>query len=203
LNGRNAATLIRMVPGVVSGVGTTTAGYANSSDTIAVSVNGTRGNEVSYRLDGATHMDNVTNLNAAYPNPDALQEFHVQTSKFSAQYGNFSGAVVNLVTRSGSNPHHGSRFALLLNSALSSRTFVAARPAACSPMPARTAPTTTRSSQRPTTASDATSSPDRSSTSASRIPAGMQATRCSRSGSDSFRPRAISRSRTSIRCARI
>lgn len=52
LNGRNVATLVRMIPGVVSGVGTTTAGYANSSDTIAISVNGTRGNEVGYRLDG-------------------------------------------------------------------------------------------------------------------------------------------------------
>ena len=101
LNGRNAATLIRMVPGAVTGVGTTTAGYANNSDTINISVNGTRGNEVNYRFDGATHMDNVTNLNAAYPNPDALQEFAVQTSNYSAQYGNFSGAVVNVVTRSG------------------------------------------------------------------------------------------------------
>ena len=55
-------------------------------------------------------MDNVTNLNATYPNPDALQEFAVQTSNYSAQYGNFSGAVVNVVTRSGSNQLHGSVF---------------------------------------------------------------------------------------------
>ena len=107
LNGRNAASLIRMVPGAVTGVGTTTAGYANNSDTINISVNGTRGNEVNYRLDGATHMDNVTNLNAAYPNPDALQEFAVQTSNYSAQYGNFSGAVVNVMTRSGANQIRG------------------------------------------------------------------------------------------------
>ena len=117
LNGRNAATLIRMVPGVVTGVGTTTAGYANNSDTINISVNGTRGNEVNYRLDGATHMDNVTNLNATYPNPDALQEFAVQTSNYSAQYGNFSGAVVNVVTRSGSNQLHGSLFEFVRNGA--------------------------------------------------------------------------------------
>jgi hypothetical protein len=127
LNGRNAATLIRMVPGVVSGVGTTTAGYANSNDTIAISVNGTRGNEVNYRLDGATHMDNVTNLNATYPNPDALQEFNVQTSNYSAQYGNFSGAVVNVVTRSGSNQIHGSLFEFVRNGALNARNFFAAQ----------------------------------------------------------------------------
>jgi hypothetical protein len=128
LNGRNAATLIRMVPGVVTGVGTTTAGYANSSDTINISVNGTRGNEVSYRLDGATHMDNVTNLNAAYPNPDALQEFAVQTSNYSAQYGNFSGAVVNVVTRSGSNQFHGSVFEFVRNGSMNARNFFAAQP---------------------------------------------------------------------------
>lgn len=128
LNGRNAATLIRMVPGVVTGVGTTTAGYANSGDTINISVNGTRGNEVNYRLDGATHMDNVTNLNATYPNPDALQEFAVQTSNYSAQYGNFSGAVVNVVTRSGSNQFHGSLFEFVRNGALNARNFFAAQP---------------------------------------------------------------------------
>ena len=128
LNGRNAATLVRMVPGVVTGTGTTTAGYANSSDTIAISVNGSRGNEVNYRLDGATHMDNVTNLNATYPNPDALQEFSVQTSNYSAQYGNFSGAVVNVVTRSGSNAIHGSGFYFVRNGAMNARNFFAAQP---------------------------------------------------------------------------
>ncbi len=127
LNGRNAATLIRMVPGTVSGVGTTTAGYANTSDTLAFSVNGSRGNEVNFRLDGATHMDNVTNLNAAYPNPDALQEFAVQTSNYSAQYGNFGGAVVNVVTRSGSNAIHGSLFEFLRNGAMNARNFFAAQ----------------------------------------------------------------------------
>ncbi|MDQ2901282.1 MAG: TonB-dependent receptor, partial [Acidobacteriota bacterium] len=127
LNGRNAATLVRMVPGAVTGVGTTTAGYANNGDTINISVNGTRGNEVNYRLDGATHMDNVTNLNATYPNPDALQEFAVQTSNYSAQYGNFSGAVVNVVTRSGSNDFHGSLFEFVRNGAFNARNFFASQ----------------------------------------------------------------------------
>lgn len=128
LNGRNAASLIRMVPGTVTGVGTTIAGYANNSDTINISVNGTRGNEVNYRLDGATHMDNVTNLNAAYPNPDALQEFSVQTSNYSAQFGNFSGAVVNVMTRSGSNQIRGSLFEFVRNGAMNARNYFAAQP---------------------------------------------------------------------------
>jgi hypothetical protein len=125
LDGRNAATLTFMVPGTVTGVGTTTAGYANTDETIAVSVNGARGNEVNYKLDGASHMDNVTNLNAAYPNPDAIAEFSVQTSNFSAQYGSASGAVVSMVTRSGTNTLHGTLFEFLRNDTLNARNFFA------------------------------------------------------------------------------
>jgi TonB-dependent Receptor Plug Domain. len=106
-------------------VGTTTAGYANTDETIAVSVNGARGNEVNYKLDGASHMDNVTNLNAAYPNPDAIAEFSVQTSNFSAQYGSASGAVVSMVTRSGTNTLHGTLFEFLRNDTLNARNFFA------------------------------------------------------------------------------
>ena len=102
--------------------------YANTGDTLAFSVNGARGNEVNFRLDGSTHMDNVTNLNATYPNPDALQEFSVQTSNYSAQYGNFGGAVVNVVTRSGSNKLHGSSsFEFVRNGAMNARNFFAAQ----------------------------------------------------------------------------
>ena len=118
LNGRNAASLVFMVPGTVAGINTTTAGYANSDETIAVSANGARGNEVNYKLDGATHVDNVTNLNAAYPNPDAIAEFSVQTSNFSAQFGTASGAVVSMVTRSGTNRFRGSFFDFLRNDTL-------------------------------------------------------------------------------------
>src|SRR5258706_2253848 len=125
LDGRNAASLVFMVPGTVTGVGTTTAGYANTDGPIAVSVNGSRGNEVNYKLDGASHIDNVTNLNAAYPNPDAIAEFSVQTSNFSAQYGTASGAVVSMVTRSGTNALHGTAFEFLRNDTLNARNFFA------------------------------------------------------------------------------
>jgi len=106
-------------------VGTTTAGYANTDETIAVSVNGSRGNEVNYKLDGATHIDNVTNLNAAYPNPDAVAEFSVLTSNFSAQYGTASGPVVSMVMRSGTNALHGTAFEFLRNDTLNARNFFA------------------------------------------------------------------------------
>src|ERR1035437_6797223 len=107
LNGRNAASLVYMAPGAVLGKGTDTATYATNSDTLAISVNRTMGNQVSYKLDGASHQDNITNLNATFPTPDALSGFTVETNNFDAQYGGSGGAVVNIVTRSGTNQIHG------------------------------------------------------------------------------------------------
>ncbi len=125
LNGRNAASLVYMAPGTVEGKGTDRGGYATTSDTIGVSVNGTYGDQVSYKLDGASHQDTITNLNAAFPNPDALAEFSVQTNNFDAQYGGAGGAVVNIVTKSGSNAVHGSLFEYLRNGDLNARNFFA------------------------------------------------------------------------------
>lgn len=127
LEGRNAAALVFMAPGTVTGKGTDRAGYASTSDTIAVSVNGTYGNQVAYKLDGATHEDNITNLNAAFPNPDALAEFSVETNNFDARYGGSGGAVVNIVTKSGTNSLHGSLFEYLRNGALNATNYFASQ----------------------------------------------------------------------------
>jgi len=125
LNGRNAATLVFMAPGTVVGKGTDSGTYATTSDTIAVSVNGTFGDQVAYKLDGASHQDNISNLNAAFPNPDALSEFSVQTNNFDAQYGGSGGAIVNIVTKSGTNMLHGSMFEYIRNGDLNARNFFA------------------------------------------------------------------------------
>jgi Carboxypeptidase regulatory-like domain len=65
---------------------------------------------VSYYLDGGINMTGIRNYGNPLPNPDALQEFRVETNNFSAQYGRMSGAVVTAVTRSGTNNWHGSLF---------------------------------------------------------------------------------------------
>ena len=65
---------------------------------------------VAYYLDGGINMTGLRNYGNAVPNPDALQEFRVETNNFSAQYGRMSGAVVTAVTRSGTNQFHGSLF---------------------------------------------------------------------------------------------
>src|SRR5579859_387834 len=65
---------------------------------------------VSFYLDGGINMTGLRNYGNPLPNPDALQEFRVETSDFSAQYGRMSGAVVTAVTKSGTNHIHGSLF---------------------------------------------------------------------------------------------
>jgi hypothetical protein len=73
---------------------------------------------VSYYLDGGLNMTGIRNYGNPLPNPDALQEFRVETSNFSAQYGRMSGAVITAVTRSGTNQLHGSVFEFLRNTDL-------------------------------------------------------------------------------------
>lgn len=115
LNGRNAATLTTLVAGAVTAPDArATQGLTIPTD-VSVAVNGSRGNQTSYMLDGATNTDQLTDVNAPFPFPDALQEFSVQTSNYSAQYGQSSGAVVNIVTRSGTNELHGSAFEFVRN----------------------------------------------------------------------------------------
>ncbi len=80
LNGRNAATLVTMAPGVVTSPGEYNDSYANSGNEVAYAVNGAYGDQISYNLDGAPHEDLISNLNATFPNPDALAEFSVQTA---------------------------------------------------------------------------------------------------------------------------
>ncbi len=61
--------------------------------------------------------------NLPFPFPDALQEFSVQTSNYSAQYGQNAGGVVNVVTKSGTNELHGDAFEYLRNREFNARNF--------------------------------------------------------------------------------
>lgn len=125
LNGRNAATLVTMAPGVVTSPGEYNDSYANSGNEVAYSVNGTFGDQVGYNLDGAPHKDLISDLNATFPNPDALSEFSVQTNNFDARFGGVGGAVVNIVTRSGSNQIHGDLFEYVRNGDLNAIDYFA------------------------------------------------------------------------------
>jgi hypothetical protein len=134
LNGRNAATLILLTPGTAD---THVGNFSACSDTVqstsypgaqSVSANGARTDMVNYNLDGGSNEDPYTNVNNPFPNPDALEEFSVQTNSYSAEYGRGSGAIVNVVTRSGTNDFHGSAFDFIRNGDLNARNFFAAEP---------------------------------------------------------------------------
>jgi hypothetical protein len=125
LNGRNAATLVTMAPGVVTSPGEYNDSYANSGNEVAYSVNGTYGDQVGYNLDGAPHEDLISNLNATFPNPDALAEFSVQTNNFDARFGGVGGAVVSIVTKSGTNQIHGAAFEYVRNGDLNAINYFA------------------------------------------------------------------------------
>jgi hypothetical protein len=88
-----------------------------------VSGAGPRG--VNFQMDGAGHNDTYLNTNLPFPNPDAVQEFNVQTDNVSAQYGIGAGAVVDIVTKSGTNDLHGDVFEFVRNGDLNARNFFA------------------------------------------------------------------------------
>jgi len=131
LNGRNAATLVLLSPGTADlgagnsrGSGDTLQG-ASYPGAQSITSNGSRADGVNYHLDGGSNIDHYTNVNNPFPNPDALEEFSVQTNNYSAEFGRASGAVVNVITKSGTNAYHGDVFEFLRNGALNARNYFA------------------------------------------------------------------------------
>ena len=125
LNGRNATQLMRLVVGVTADPRADVTSGTTYPGVTPVSVNGSRSNTTNYVLDGANNNDHYTNAPNPMPNPDALQEFSVQTNNFSAEFGRNAGAVVNAVTKSGTNDIHGSAFEFIRNKAVNATNFFA------------------------------------------------------------------------------
>ena len=131
LNGRNAAALTTLVAGAVNAPSANTdMGAAKNmpASVVPISVNGGRSNNVAFSLDGVPAQDIMNNVNQPLPFPDALQEFSFQTSNFSAEYGQNSSGVVNVVTKSGTNSFHGDLFEFLRVANLDARNFFSSAP---------------------------------------------------------------------------
>src|SRR5499426_515254 len=122
LNGRNPTSLMLLVAGVQVDRSDLLSGTTYPGVT-PVSSNGGRGNTTNYVLDGGSNNDHYSNAPNPTPNPDALQEYSVQTTNFSAEYGRNLGAVVNAVTKSGTNSFHGSAFEYLRHHAVNASNF--------------------------------------------------------------------------------
>ena len=125
LNGRNAVSLALLVPGTVQAPANNAdqGQYKTLPAAITVSANGSRANQTGFNLDGSTNNDIYTNVNQPFPFPDALQEFSVQTSNYSARYGGNSGAVVNAISKSGTNDFHGSLFEFNRNAVFNAANY--------------------------------------------------------------------------------
>ena len=119
LNGRNPLQLQYLVAGSGGVVG------AGQEQNDTVSINGSRANSNNYTLDGADNHDPYFNSPSIFPNPDALEEFSLQTNSYSADKGRNAGAIMNAVTRSGTNSFHGVAFEFLRNEKLNARNFFA------------------------------------------------------------------------------
>ncbi|HYX29788.1 MAG TPA: carboxypeptidase regulatory-like domain-containing protein [Pyrinomonadaceae bacterium] len=121
---RNVYTLLDLTPGVQSnnngvatastGTSTFILGYPEQRTLINGGTDGGTGS-VNYYLDGGINMTNLRNTGNILPNPDAIQEFKVQTNSYNAEYGRYASGVINVITKSGSNLFHGSVFEYIRN----------------------------------------------------------------------------------------
>ena len=97
--------------------------FTAATDAGVVTVNGGRGRDNNYTVNGGDGNDQFANLPAIQPSPDSIEEFRVLTNTFDAEYGRNSGAVVNVVTKSGTNDVHGNFYEFFRNKGLNSKGF--------------------------------------------------------------------------------
>jgi hypothetical protein len=114
----------RGIVGVLPGVNAGGTGNQSASGQY-VGYNGTQGNDVAWLLDGSgATLPDQFNPSQVYPPVDAVQEVNASTSNFSAQYGN-GLAIINVITKSGTNHIHGTAFEMIQNDAVEARNYFA------------------------------------------------------------------------------
>jgi len=124
LNGRHFVDLGLLIPGSVTPPqnGFLTAPLRGQGS-FGLNTAGGREDTVNFMINGVNLNDMVQNQITFQPSINTVQEFKVDNSTFSAEYGRNSGAIANIATRSGTNDYHGELFEFLRNSALDSRNF--------------------------------------------------------------------------------
>lgn len=133
LNGRSFTDLLALQPGVaplttitttsVQAAGATTFSPSGDLNPGTLSINGQREYANGFRVNGADATERFTMGAAIIPTLDSIAEFRILTSNFDAQYGNYGGGQIDVVTRSGGNQFHGEAFEFLRNTALDARNF--------------------------------------------------------------------------------
>ncbi len=126
LNGRNFVNLTRTVPGVLRGIPGANIDGAGSlawRASASFSANGQRSRDNNFMLDGVDNNETWLQTVVIFPSVDALDEFKLQTSTYSAEFGRSLGGVVNLQIKSGTNQVRGSAFEFLRNDAFDANNF--------------------------------------------------------------------------------
>lgn len=127
LNGRSSFRLIQLTPGVTFNQ----AAYGQFGDVpvnttwdTSFSINGGQAQSNEFLIDGVPSEVGFFNQITTIPSVDATEEFKVESNNLSAEYGRFSGGVINVTTKSGTNELHGTAFEFLRNSALDANDYI-------------------------------------------------------------------------------
>lgn len=130
LNGRSYTDLLALQPGVAPQPSGEYITYTNSSapvsgslDAGGLSINGQRETANGFTVNGADVNESIYQQTSVIPDLDSIAEFRILTSNFNAEYGNYSGGQIMVVTKSGTNQFHGDAFEFLRNDAFDSRNF--------------------------------------------------------------------------------
>ncbi|MFZ0817164.1 MAG: TonB-dependent receptor, partial [Candidatus Sulfotelmatobacter sp.] len=133
LNGRSYTDLLALQPGVapatsinsntVQDVGASALSPSGDLNPGTISINGQREFANAFIVNGSDSEEDVNMGTAIIPNLDSIEEFRILTSNFDAEYGEFSGGQINVITKSGSNAFHGDLFEFLRNTDLDARNY--------------------------------------------------------------------------------
>jgi hypothetical protein len=133
LNGRSFTDLLALQPGVapvtsvtsqtVQDVGASALSPSGDLNPGTVSINGQREFSNSFIVNGSDVEEDVNMGAAIVPNLDSIAEFRILTNNFDAEYGEFSGGQINVITKSGTNEFHGDFFEFLRNTDLDARNY--------------------------------------------------------------------------------
>ena len=134
LNGRSYTDLLAVQAGVApvttSGAGNTSSGggfgtvpAGGQANTGQFSMHGQRESDNAFNLNGVSVEEAIGQQAGIIPNLDSIAEFRILSSNVDAEYGSFTGGIVNVVTKSGTNAFHGNVFEFFRNTHLDARNY--------------------------------------------------------------------------------
>ena len=134
LNGRSYTDLLALQPGIVPTSTQQPNSIVMAGATVAIapsgdlnpgnqSISGQREDANGYMINGGDVKELMNGGTTIVPDLDSIEEFRILTNNFDAEYGNYSGGIINVVTKSGTNQLHGSAFEFLRNTVLDARNF--------------------------------------------------------------------------------